>query len=382
MMFGDFMKRILLSIILALNITCCAYGEQPQINAASGILMDIKSGQVLWEKNATEPMAMASTTKIMTATIALEMGNLEDTVCVSERASQAPPVKMHLSRGENISLENLLYAMMLESANDSAVAIAEHIAGSVEEFATLMNNKARELGCKDTVFVTPNGLDSGDHHSTAYDMALITRYALNNDKFAEIINTRNISFSSDKKAYSMVNKNRLLNEYEGAFGVKTGFTGKAGHCFVGAARREDSSYISVVLASGWGSTGKAKKWSDTKEILNYGFDNFQKKVLYEMGYSCGQLSVENSKVKQVELVLENDVTALINKDGSDKVDIIFSLPESLIAPVEKNQTVGLACVRVNGQTVGNVGIATADKAEKLTFTDYLKKIFENWLNIL
>lgn len=376
------MKKIILAVIIAVNISCTIYGQEPEINATAGILMDITSGQVLWEKNSTEPMAMASTTKIMTATIALEKGCLSDIVTVSKKAGNAPPVKMYLTQGEEISLEKLMYAMMLESANDAAVAIAEHIAGSVEAFAQLMNNKAREIGCSDTVFVTPNGLDSGNHHSTAYDMALITRYALKNEKFKEIIATPTISFSSNKKAYTMVNKDRLLQEYKGAIGVKTGFTGKAGHCFVGAAQRGDKGYISVVLASGWGSGGKAKKWSDTKEILNYGFDNFAKKQLYEKGFICGSISVENSQEQQVEVMLSEEVWGMVNKDNSDLVDIIYSLPAGLKAPVEKNKVVGYGCVRVNGQTVGGSNIVTCNGVDKLGFMDYLKKIAKIWLDII
>lgn len=376
------MKKIILSIIISIAMLQCTWAGQPQVNAQSAVLMDMASGQVLWEKNSNEPMAMASTTKIMTAVIALEQGNMADIVEVSKKASQTAPVKMYLQAGEKISLENLMYAMMLQSSNDAAVAISEHIGGSVQGFAQLMNDKAKEIGCNDTLFVTPNGLDSGNHHSTAYDMALIARYALQNDEFIKIINTPQISFSSDKKSYNVVNKNRLLTEYEGAFGVKTGFTGKAGHCFVGAAKREDKAYISVVLASGWGSMGKSKKWSDTKAILNYGFEAFEKKVLYEKGFSCGEVRVDFSDKERVAIIIDQKAEAILNKDNSDKTDIVFSLPQSIEAPVKKGDKIGVACVLVNGQTVASVNIVADETAERLRFWDYFKKVMDIWCRIM
>ena len=265
-----------LIILFCLLFTVNAYGgvNTPQVNALSAVLIDGDTGRILWGKDENEPMAMASTTKIMTAIVTLENADISQKITVSKNATLAPPDKMHLVSGEELTIEQLLYALLMQSSNDAAVAIAESVGGSVENFCAMMNNKAKELGCKDTEFVTPNGLDKGNHHSTAYDMALIGAYAIKNREFMRISNTKNISFSSSKKSYSIVNKNQLLNTYNGAIGIKTGFTGKAGHCFVGAAKRDDVTLVSVVLASGWGTAGKAKKWQDTVKILNYGFDNY------------------------------------------------------------------------------------------------------------
>ena len=269
------MKKIFFSFILAILLPLTAFAEEEiKVSAHGAILMDFETGRVLWEKNSKAPLAMASTTKIMTAIVALENGNLDDKVTVSKKAALAPEVKMHLSAGEEITLRDLLYALMLQSYNDSAVAIAEHISGDVASFCNQMTEKAKSLGAKDTVFETPNGLDAGDHHSTAYDLALITSYALKNEKFNEIINTSSYTAKSNLRSYDLYNKNRLLNEFQGANGVKTGFTGKAGHCFVGSAKRGDMQLISVVLASGWGTQGKEQKWIDTKRILSYGFEKY------------------------------------------------------------------------------------------------------------
>ena len=271
------MKKIalLLCTILLINMNVnIAAADKPQVEAKSAILIDFETGRVLWEKNSREPMAMASTTKIMTAIIALESGKMNDMVTVSTKAAAAPKVKMYLTAGEKISMQTLMQAIMLQSSNDAAVAIAEHIAGSVDAFCEMMTAKARELGAIDTIFRTPSGLDKDDHQSTAYDLALITRYALANKDFVNLINTRSATGTSSLRTYDIMNKNRLLNEFSGANGVKTGFTNKAGYCFVGSAERNGLKLISVVLASGWGQKGSEQKWVDTKRVLGYGFGEF------------------------------------------------------------------------------------------------------------
>jgi D-alanyl-D-alanine carboxypeptidase (penicillin-binding protein 5/6) len=283
--------------------------DKNKIGALGAILIDAKTGRVLWEKDSDKKLAMASTTKIMTAIIALENSKPDDIVTVSKSVLTVPKVKMNLEPNEKIKMKDLLYALMLESANDAAVTIAEHISGSVQNFCKLMTQKAKSIGAFNTLFETPNGLDKGDHHSTAHDMALIARYALNNKKFVEIINTPSICFATDKKSYSFINKNRLLHEFKGANGIKTGFTGKAGHCFVGAAKRNDMQLISVVLGSGWGARGKEGKWSDTKKILNYGFDNYKYENLIDKNSVAENLKVchANKNENSVNLVYEKDL---------------------------------------------------------------------------
>ena len=240
---------LLLVFIITFSFQINIYAENsPKVNALGAVLMDFETGRILWGKNENEPLAMASTTKIMTAILAIESGKLDETLTVSKRAQSAPEVKLHILEGEQYTLKDMLYAMMLSSYNDTAVAIAEFIGGSVEDFCIMMTEKAKSLGCTDTVFKTPNGLDLDDHHSTAKDMAIITAYALKNDTFREIIKTPSYTVNGTK-THNVTNKDRLLTEYEGAIGVKTGFTGKAGHCFVGAAQRNGQTLISVVFGS-------------------------------------------------------------------------------------------------------------------------------------
>jgi len=385
MKFPKIFLILALTVILAITQSVCINAEKtikteqsPKTEAKGAVLIDFKTGRVLWEKNSQTPMAMASTTKIMTAIMAIENASLSDIVTVSKRASLAPPTKMKLIKGEKISLENLLYSLMMQSSNDAAVAIAEHIGGTVENFCAMMTEKAKKIGALDTVFKTPNGLDLEDHHSTAYDMAMIARYALKNEDFRKIITTKNISFKSDKQSYSIVNKNRLLSEYPGGNGVKTGFTGKAGHCFVGSAEQNGVWLISVVLASGWGNKGKEQKWVDTKNILNYGFKNYEYQKPLTKGQSMGNVKVLKSEEKEIELVLKDGLEVCIKKDGSEKVNVTSKVPEFLTAPIQKGETLGMAEVYIGDELVKKIDLIAKKAAYKKNFYDYFKEILKFW----
>jgi D-alanyl-D-alanine carboxypeptidase (penicillin-binding protein 5/6) len=315
----------------------------------------------------------------MTAILALESGRLDETVTVSRLAASAPRMKMNLTTGEKIKLNDLLAALMLESANDAAVAIAEHLGGSVENFCALMTEKAREIGAKDTLYETPNGLDKGDHHSTAYDLALIARYALNVPGFIGLTNTTMVNISSDKRGYTVINKNRLLHEYSGANGVKTGFTSKAGHCFVGAAKREDMQLISVVLASGWGDQGKRMKWVDTKEVLNYGFNSFEYETVVLSGAQAGHVPVTRSRTETIHYVYDETVTLPLNQNEKERVSIEKSVPDDIRAPIQLNETVGSAKVYINDELFCEIKLTAADYAIRHDLKTSLEKIINGWL---
>jgi D-alanyl-D-alanine carboxypeptidase (penicillin-binding protein 5/6) len=381
------MKKILCFIIVMCLISSNVYAEtkNASVVAMSAILMDADSGRVLWEKNSNTPIAIASTTKIMTCILALEKAALKDEVLTSKRAASAPEVKMHLSVGEKQRLEDLLYALMLQSSNDAAIAIAEHIGGSVEGFCAMMTDKAKELGAKDTVFETPNGLDSGNHHSTAYDMALITRYAFKNADFVRIINTREVTTpvsGGRYKAYHIANKNRLLAEYEGANGVKSGFTNKAGHCFVGSATREGVSLISVVLASGWGTKGKEQKWIDTKSLLNYGFKNYHYKTVIKKGDMAEAFNVSNSPLRNSASAYYSEGLELLLSDEENKnVKVEIKIPNTIEAPIYIGNVVGTAKIYLNDENIKNIELYANENIEAYKFKDWLTKIKNEFLNI-
>lgn len=376
------MKRfsaLFFCFILLFNIAVLA--EEPKVNAISAVIVDGDTGRILWGKNENKPMAMASTTKIMTALVALENSDITKETTVSKNATLASPVKMHLAVGEKLTIEQLLYAMMLQSYNDSAVAVAEAVGGSVEKFCTMMNEKAKEIGCSDTVFETPNGLDKGNHHSTAEDMSKIGVYALKNQNLMKIMNTRDYTFKSSKTTYSFVNKDRLLSEYEGAIGMKTGFTGKAGHCFVGAANRGDITLVSVVLASGWGTAGKSRKWIDTKALLNYGFNNYKKYSIIN-GSEKMNISIDKAEKEIAELKYEDSVDLLLSENEKANLKIENELPENITAPINYGDSVGIGKIYTGNTLLKTVKIISAENIEKIGVEYNIKKLINQWLKLV
>lgn len=260
--------------------------EEPKnLYALSACLMDADSGRILFGKEEDVRRANASTTKIMTLIVTLERADLNDVVTFSDYAASQPDVQLNGASGEQFLLKDLCFSLMLESHNDSAVAIAEHVAGSVEAFAGLMNEKAAELGCMDTYFITPNGLDKEDengfHGTTAADLARIMSYCIKEspmkETFLDITQTPSYSFSNIEgtRNYSCNNHNRFLTMMDGAISGKTGFTGNAGYCYVGALRRDDRTYVVALLGCGW-PNNKNYKWSDTKQLMQYGIDSFER----------------------------------------------------------------------------------------------------------
>ena len=252
--------------------------------AKSAVLTDADTGRILYGKDAGTPMANASTTKIMTCLLAIESGKIQDTVTFSEHACSMPKVRLGCPTGTQFVLEDLLYSLMLESHNDTAAAIAEHVAGSVEAFADLMNERAAEFGCQNTHFVTPNGLDRSDkkggHQTTAYDLSLIMAACIQNDKFLEITETASKTISSIDGTFqaALNNHNALLSMLDGVISGKTGFTAKAGYCYVGAYRQNDRTYTFALLACGW-PNHKNYKWEDSKALISYGNAHYENRTI-------------------------------------------------------------------------------------------------------
>lgn len=379
------MKRITLLLLLFLLSVTPVFAAEPNIAAQGAALIDGKTGRLLWEKNGETPFAMASTTKIMTAILVLEQGDLEDTVTVSKNAAHQPEVHMDLKEGEQWRVGDLLSAMMLRSYNDAAVALAEHISGSVEKFCVEMTRKAEEIGARDTVFGSPNGLDShltdAQHHSTAYDMSLIAAYALENETFRKIVAQPEISVANieGKHICNVTNADRFLKEYSGALGIKTGYTNKAGHCFVGAAERDDVLLISTVLGSGWGTAGKEKKWTDTKALMEYGFDTFHLYEAVAKGTVLGEVKLIDSPMEQVETVLAEGYTALFSEKEIENLRLEADLPKEMEAPVEKGEKLGKAILWLEDEKLAEFDLLAEEAARPFTLQERLHRLAENWL---
>ena len=378
------MKRTILSLVLALTISgsqlVYANDVLPKVKARGAVLIEQESGRVLYEQNAYAPLPMASTTKIMTCILALEKGKLDDIVVTSKRASQAPPVKLKLKVGEKQRLGDLLYALMLQSDNDVAVAIAEHIGGSVEDFCQMMTQKAQEIGAQNTAFQTPNGLDAEGHYASAYDMALIGAYALKNPEFVKIITTELISIptipTENSERHDLQNKNRFIYSYKGSNGIKTGFTNKAGHCFVGGAKREDMQLIAAALGSGWGKNGKTQKYTDVINMMDYGFSQYDKVVLIEPQESVATVPIDKALVEEVAVNCNEQVVMPLNEREKTNVYVKTVLPTTITAPIQAGDVIGEMQVICEGVTLAKVPLTVKENVKKANILDYIKK----WMN--
>lgn len=370
-----------------------------QLYAQSAVLMDADSGRVLFGKNETEILPMASTTKIMTCIIALENGNENDIVTVSANAVKQPKVHLGMRTGQQFKLMDLLYSLMLESHNDSAVAIAEHVGGSVEGFAALMNRKAKDIGCFDTYFITPNGLDASGtdkvgntkvHSTTARDLARIMKYCIKEsprkDDFLKITQTSNYSFADaeGQRNYSCTNHNAFLTMMDGAVSGKTGFTNNAGYCYVGALEKDGKSFIVALLACGW-PNHRTYKWSDTKELMFYGLENYEyhdiykpmkfKNLLVENGVPSNGKPYGNAYVKP-QIVGENKETLNILVREDEKISIKLTMPKQLEAPIEKGSIIGFVKYYLDEDLMKAYPVIIKEEVLRLDYTWVVRYIWK------
>lgn len=342
--------------------------EKLSLNARAAVLMDADSGRILYGKNETMAFPMASTTKIMTLIVALEHNEPDQIVMASAGASAMPEVRLGVHEGERYRMEDLYYAMMLESFNDAAMMIAEGTVGSVENFAELMNEKAISLGCTQTYFITPNGLDAADekgvHSSTAEDMAKIMRYAIDNEDFLKITQTADYSFTDcdRKRSFEVHNKNALLTMMDGVLSGKTGYTADAGYCYVCAVKKDDRTFIAALLGSGW-PPHKGYKWSDVQTLLDYGDKNYRYQTIdISKGVPDRQVHVMNGE-QDFATVRAKQTNYRFLLSSEDKVHVESVLPGQLEAPVEAGQSVGSIRIFVNGDLTAENDYVTINKID-------------------
>ncbi len=397
--FSLFIFLIILSICLPRQICAAEQKENLKLYAKAAVLMDADSGRVLYGKNPEEVLPMASTTKIMTCILALEYGNLDEEVEVSAYAASMPKVKLHVRQGEKYRLEDLLYSLMLESHNDSAVVIAEAVGGSVEGFAAMMNQKARDIGCFDTYFITPNGLDavvndSGKIHSTtAADLARIMAYCVTDsaqkDKFLEITRTISYDFTNvgGGRSFHCNNHNAFLGMMQEALSGKTGFTNNAGYCYVGAIESEGRTFTVALLACGW-PNNRSYKWSDMKTLALYGMENYQYQELYEhkefqdipvLNGIAGKQGTPYEEAS-VSVVIEGQEEALpYLLAEQDQVEVKTKIAETLTAPVANHTEVGEVSYYLNGQLIKRYAVYTDGAVKERTFGWICRYIWEIFL---
>ena len=336
-------RRFLCCTIAAL----CLYSIFPcrilavETSAASAILMDADSGRVLYERNADRKMLIASTTKILTALVAIEEGDLHDSVKVSREAAYTEGSAMYLTEGETLTLETLLYGLLLCSGNDAAVAVAQHVGGSVKGFVALMNEKARELGMEHSSFANPNGLDDEQHYSTARDMAKLARAALENETLMRIASTRSVTIGGR----TMTNHNKLLHYVDGCLGLKTGYTKAAGRTLVSCAEKNGQRLIAVTLQDG-------NDWADHQALYEYGFSAYPARTCAVRGQALTQASVSGGVSPTVPLIA--GAGFCYPAAETERLTTRICLDEPLRAPVSAGKTVGAAVFCLNGTEIGRV----------------------------
>ncbi len=348
---------VLISLLFSL-FTIYVYSENsPSISARAAALYEPETKSFIYTKNSNERLGMASTTKIMTALVALENIALDKPVQVDERAVGIDGSSIYLERDEIMSAEDLIYALMLNSANDAAEALAYEICGSVESFCAMMNERAYELGLENTNFANPHGLDARDHYTTAHDLAIITAEALKNPKFKEISSTKKKEVESNLKTRLLVNHNKLLKMYDGCIGVKTGYTQMTGRSLVGAAERDDLRLISVTIDA-------PDDWSDHKKLLDFGFNNVHAISLIgedEFSYS---LPVLNGSVDGIT-VKNRDPLKHIFINENPEITKEIRLPHFMVAPIKRGDVVGSIVFKVEDKIIASTDIIASESVEEI-----------------
>lgn len=372
--------------------------DEMTLYAKAAVLMDADTGRILVEKNGEQVLPMASTTKIMTCIVVLENTNQDDVVTVSKYAASQPKVHLGMTAGEKFTLKDLLYSLMLESHNDSAVALAEYVGSAalgkeitketsseeskeyVQAFINMMNQKARDIGCFSTYFVTPNGLDASvttqsgetkNHQTTAADLARVFRYCINEsvekEQFLEITRTSTYSFADQtgKNQFSCANHNAFLQMMDGALSGKTGFTAKAGYCYVGALKRDGKTLIVALLACGW-PNNKSYKWTDTKKLMTYGLKNYSFNELTSTVPSLSAVDVVDGQKKKVSVeMVSQPHQVLMNEE--EKIYVQADLPAQIEAPVEQGAVLGSVNYYIGTQLVWSCPVCAKEAIQAKTF---------------
>lgn len=382
-----FMNFIVLLVVIinlnyveATNTNNTTKTEEVDISSRIALIYDRASGRILYEKNGNKQTPMASTTKIMTAIVVLENAKLTDTVTITTKAAGIGGSRLGLKKNDKITVNDLLYGLMLRSGNDAAVALAIHVGGSVEGFAEMMNKKAEELNLTNSHFVVPHGLDNEGHYTTAYELAKMADYALKIDKFKEIVGTKVATIHINGYAKKINNTNNLLGSVSGVYGVKTGFTNGAGRCLVTACKRNDLDIITVIIGA---DTNKIRS-KDTIKLIQYAYTEFEtidiKETIEEKfnnwkNINEGRIYVDKGIKKQVKLYLEElpYEKMAVKKDQIDKIDIEVTTMYYLEAPIKENEILGNTKIVMEEEVIEVLDIYVKEEIQKKNILDYLKE---------
>lgn len=370
-----YIAALLLAAVLFSFLTIFAFGVGKDsafsTSARSAVLYLPENESFLYAKNADERMPMASTTKIMTALVALDLCDFSDIVEIDDSAIGVEGSSAYLRHGDMLTMEELIYALLLQSANDAAVAIACHIGGSVEGFSALMNEKAQQLGLSDTHFTNPHGLDDEDHYTTARELAIIASEALKNPQFKKIVSTYKRTFSTEERVRTYINHNKLLKLYDGCIGVKTGFTKKSGRCLVGAAEKDGLCFVTVTLNA-------PDDWSDHRKMLEYGFDSLEKLTVSVPFDHIYRIPIIDGTIDSL-MVASCIGAEVIKERGDSDVSERVKLVRYGIAPINRGDILGEIIYTIDGKEIARVPLVATETIEKKKqngFFDRILSIFE------
>ncbi|MBR1926023.1 MAG: D-alanyl-D-alanine carboxypeptidase [Clostridia bacterium] len=342
-------------------------------SAKSAVMIEASTKRIVYSKNAYEALPMASTTKIVTAITAIEnCDDLDKIITIDKSCVGVSGTSIYLKEGEQISIRELLYGLMLRSGNDASVALAKEIGGSVENFCAMMNNLAKKVGAQDSNFKNPHGLDENGHHTTAYDLALITAYALENKDFAEIVKTKSIKICEGKENFRyLVNKNKLLNSLEGCIGVKTGFTDDAGRCLVSACERDNLRFVCVVFNCG-------PMFEESSDMLKLAFQKFRMIEILPSYFYVKNVEVKNGKLDNVGLYSKQGLSLPLSIEEESNLSVEFNVPENLKAPLKKDDEVGEIQIYFNNHLIFSEKVYTIEEVDSKLYKDKIKEILDNW----
>ena len=357
--------------------------EEADVDSRIALIYDRASGKILYEKNGNKQTPMASTTKIMTAIVVLENANLKDVVTIDSKAAGIGGSRLGLKKNDKITVNDLLYGLMLRSGNDAAVALANYVGGSVESFAQMMNEKAKEMGLTNSHFIVPHGLDNDGHYTTAYELAKMADYALKIDKFKQIVGTQNTTIYINGYAKAINNTNKLLGSVSGVYGVKTGFTNGAGRCLVTACKIDDLDIVTVII----GADTTKQRTADTIKLINYAYNNFEviniKEIVEEKfeqwkAINQSRIYVNKGIKNNVELLLEDMPfeNMAIKKNNKDKIDVEVNSIFYLEASVAKNQVIANMKITINGETLEILEVYSKEEIRKKEMQDYFIEFLE------
>lgn len=376
-----------ISSLLSSLETNTSPSKEPATSSTHIIAIDRNSSRILFEKNAYTKTPMASTTKIITAIIAIEECKLDEMVKISSKAATTNGSTLGITKGTQMSMRDLLYGLMLRSGNDCAVAIAEHIGSNVENFSNIMNEKAKQIGLSNSNFVTPHGLDDPNHYTTAYELAILTNYALNNKTFLEIVGTKTTTVNCGNIVKTISNTNELLGNYDGVYGVKTGFTFGAGRCLVTACKKNNLDIIVVVL----GADTKKIRTTDSVKVLNYVFANYTnydiKNLIHEnfeqfKSYFKNNIIVEKSTdICNLELSAPKNTAFPLQKNEFSNIDLKIFTINKLTAPRLANTKIGVLNVQVDNEILLSLDVLLQNNINKKTWQIYYLEILQNFFKL-